>query len=341
MKYIRASHFLSNIPLTDAEKKRYSGQKQQDKIIDTAEPEIMGKLTNHYNALSVLDHQVDGITTLKKHLRTYTRRNTADFFIHKDLNGFLTRELDTYIKNEVIPLSDLILTNVKNGGGVVNLLLTNSNNWLEAAKLVHSIASQIIDFLSHIEEFQKRLWLKKKFVLSTDYCLTLDRVPEELYPEIAQNTAQLAEWKSLFAIHEIDADLFNPDFPLTSPRLRGDKGGFFLEQHPNLILDTCHFDPDFKDRLLSHFDNLDTETDGLLIHGENFQGLNLLTEKYRESIKCIHIDPPYNTKTSGFLYKNAYQHSSWLSMMADRVILAERLMSPASSASILSFSKVY
>ena len=104
-------------PLTDAEKKRYSGQKQQDKIIDAAEPEIMGKLTNHYNALSVLDHQVDGITTLKKHLRTYTRRNTADFFIHKDLNRFLTRELDTYIKNEVIPLSDLILTNVKNGGG--------------------------------------------------------------------------------------------------------------------------------------------------------------------------------------------------------------------------------
>ena len=64
----------------------------------------------------------------------------------------------------------------------------------------------------------------------------------------------------------------------------------------------------------------------MLIHGENFQGLNLLTEKYRESIECIHIDPPYNTKTSGFLYKNAYQHSSWLSMMADRLALAEQFM---------------
>ena len=66
---------------------------------------------------------------------------------------------------------------------------------------------KLSDFLSQIEEFQKQLWLKKKFVLSTDYCITLDRVPEEFYPEIAQNPAQLEEWKHLFAIHEIEGDL--------------------------------------------------------------------------------------------------------------------------------------
>ena len=110
-------------PLTDEEKKIYRGQKQQDKIIDAAEPEIMKCLTIHYNALSALEHQAEGETTLKKHLRAYTRRNTADFFIHKDLKRFLTRELDVYIKNEVIPLSNLILTNVKNGGGGSKLLV--------------------------------------------------------------------------------------------------------------------------------------------------------------------------------------------------------------------------
>ena len=93
-------------PLTDEEKKRYSGQRQQDKIIDAAESEIMKCLTSHYNALSALEHQIEDETTLKKHLRTYTRRNTADFFIHKNLRGFLNRELDVYIKNEVIPVSD-------------------------------------------------------------------------------------------------------------------------------------------------------------------------------------------------------------------------------------------
>ena len=295
-------------------KKCYSGQKQQDKIIETAEPEIMRCLTDHYDALSALEHQTAGETTLKKHLHIYTRRNTADFFIHKDLKQFLDRELDVYIKNEVLPLSSLIFadTNFQEDQ------LTNVN-WIETAKLVHKIASQIIGFLDHIEEFQKTLWLKKKFVLSTDYCLTLDRVPEEFYPEIAQNTSQHKEWKDLFHIHEINGDLVDSAYtePLTVN---------FLRENSNLVLDTRHFDSNFKDRLLEHFDNLDNETDGLLIHGENFQGLNLLTEKYRESLKAIYIDPPYNTDASAILYKNNYKDSSWMSLMADRISVSRELL---------------
>ena len=301
-------------PLTEKEKKRYSGQKQQDKIIDAAEPEIMACLTDHYNALSALDRQTEGETILKKHLRTYTRRNTADFFIHKDLKQFLNRELDAYIKNEVLPLSSLIFadTNFREDQ-------LTSVNWIETAKLVHTIATQIIDFLAHIEDFQKQLWLKKKFVLSTDYCLTLDRIPEEFYPEIVQNDAQLEEWKHLFAIHEIDNNLIDADY--TEPLSVG-----FLKENRNLVLDTCHFDSNFKDRLLAHFDDLDNETDGLLIHGENFQGLNLLKWKYRESIKSIYIDPPYNTDSSAILYKNNYKDSSWLSLMTDRLALSKEFL---------------
>ena len=205
------------------------------------------------------------------------------------------------------------------GGGTLNRNLTNSNNWLETAKLVHCIATQIIDFLSHIEEFQKRLWLKKKFVLSTDYCLTLDRVPEEFYPEIAENTDQLNEWKDLFAIHEIDSNLICADY---TELLTVD----FLKENPNLVLDTRYFDADFIDRLLAHFDDLDNETDGLLIHGENFQGLNLLLEKYRESLKTIYIDPPYNTDASAIPYKNNYKDSSWLSLMEDRLSLSKEFL---------------
>ena len=298
-------------PLTEEEKSLYGRQKQQDTINETAESEILKRVRSDYKAYAALERRIDQITVLKKHLDIYTRRSTADFFIHKDLNQFLNRELNVYIKNEVIPLSDFILTN-KNFG------------WLETAKAVYDIASQIIGFLSQIEEFQKRLWLKKKFVLSTDYCLTLDRVPEEFYPEITQNTAQREEWEHLFAINEIDQDLIgNPGY--TNPL-----SVVFLKENPNLVLDTRHFDEVFKDCLLARFENLDDETDGLVIHGENFQALNLLLERYRESIECVHIDPPYNTKTSGFLYKNAYQHSSWLTMMADRLILAKPLMAPNS-----------
>ena len=301
-------------PLTDAEKKKYSGQKQQDKIIEDTEPEIMRCLTLHYDALSALEHQTAGETILKKHLRTYTRRNTADFFIHKELKQFLNRELDVYIKNEVLPLPSLIFadTNFREDQ------LTNVN-WIETAKLVHRIATQIIEFLAHIEEFQKRLWLKKKFVLSTNYCLTLNRVPEEFYPEIVQNTAQLEAWKYLFAIDKIKSNLTHSDY--TEP-ISID----FLKENPNLVLDTRHFNSDFKDRLLANFDDLDNETDGLLIHGENFQALNLLMEKYCKSLKAIYIDPPYNTDASAILYKNNYKDSSWMSLMVDRVSVSRELL---------------
>ena len=301
-------------PLTDEEKKQYRGQKQQDQIIDAAEPKIIGRLGDHYNTLSALAQETDGVTVLKKHLLTYTRSNTADFFIHKDLKQFLNRELDVYIKNEVLPLSSLIFADPN----FQEDQLTKAN-WIETAKLVHSIATQIIDFLSHIEEFQKRLWLKKKFVLSTDYCFTLDHVPEEFYPEIVQNARQFAEWKDLFAIDDIDSNLIGTDY--TEP-----SSVDFLKENPNLVLDTRHFDSNFKDHLLEHFDNLDNETDGLLIHGENFQGLNLLTEKYRESLKAIYIDPPYNTDASAILYKNNYKDSSWMSLMADRISVSRELL---------------
>ena len=106
-------------PLTDAEKERYGNRTQQDKINDAAEEDIIARVSSDFNALAALEHRIGDITTLKKHLRAYTRGNTADFFIHKDLGGFLTRELDFYIKNEVVQLNSLISKTLHNseGGG--------------------------------------------------------------------------------------------------------------------------------------------------------------------------------------------------------------------------------
>ena len=46
--------------------------------------------------------------------------------------------------------------------------------------------------------------------------MTLDRVPEELYPEIAKNKAQIEEWKLLFHIHEIERETTQPGFKETA-----------------------------------------------------------------------------------------------------------------------------
>ena len=52
--------------------------------------------------------------------------------------------------------------------------------YLSKIKVIRRIASKIIDFLAQLEDFQKKLWLKKKFVVETQYCITLDRIPDEV-----------------------------------------------------------------------------------------------------------------------------------------------------------------
>ena len=132
---------------------------------------------------------------LEAHLNRYVARNTFDYFIHKNLGTFLRRELDFYIKNEVMHLDD-----------VENESAPRVEQYLSKIKVIRKIAGKIIDFLAQLEDFQKKLWLKKKFVVETQYCITLDHIPEEFYPEIAANEAQREEWVRLFSIDEIKDD---------------------------------------------------------------------------------------------------------------------------------------
>lgn len=248
-------------------------------------------------------------TLLEKHMKAYVAKNTFDYFIHKDLKGFLTRELDFYIKSEIMHLDDLDTSNEQ-----------RVETYLAKVKAVKRVGTIIIDFLAQIENFQKKLWLKKKFVIETNWCITLDRIDEKFYPEIIENKAQIQEWIDMYAVDEIKKDLATVGFsnPPTAE---------FLRQNLNLVVDTKHFTSDFKERLIASIDNLDENTDGLLISSENLQAMNLLLCKYCGSIDAIITDPPYNTGDDGFIYKDNYLHSSWLSMINDRLQLAYSLLS--------------
>ena len=517
-------------PLTPQEAITYGKRKQQEAIIAEALEKIPRRLAKSPRALAALSAERrktakgEPVSYLEHHLRRYTRRNTSDFFIHKDLAGFLARELDFYLKNEVLNLEELEAAGEDLAEG-----------WFQLLRLIKRVGKRIIAFLAQIENFQKMLWEKRKFVTETFYCITVGQIAETFYPEIADCEAQWDEWRALgfvgstpgyadvpsassakkspsspqpsqsshkgwhsrgylphfdaedtiqfitFRLHDsvpasvieqwkqelhwrkgLSADskeavalrkkiekyadsgmgacylrderiaelvqnalkhfdgeryrliawcvmpnhvhvlietmghslsdimhswksftahkankilgksglFWMPDyfdrfirderhFAATVEYIRQnpvkaglvdepeewlwsgwvERGGVergrparepriaLLKAHPTLVLDTRHFDRDpstgsgqgFVDRLLGSFDDLDEMTDGLLVHGENWQALNLLGERYREEVKCIHIDPPYNTQTSGFLYKNDYQHSSWLAMIHNRI----------------------
>ena len=248
-------------------------------------------------------------TLLEKYLTDFTAKNTFDYFIHKDLGGFLRRELDFYIKNEIIHLDD-----------IESEAAPRVEAYLAKVKAMRKVASKIIQFLAQLEDFQKKLWLKKKFVLETHYCITLNHiigseVEEILLPVIITNDNQRKEWVKLFAIDELNG--------YTTPLTEN-----FLKTNDKLLLDTKFFNNDFKYTLLSVFDNLDEQTGGVMIHSENFQALNLLHNQYKEKVKCIYIDPPYNSDASEIIYKNGYKHSSWLTLMENRYQICKNLVTP-------------
>jgi len=245
---------------------------------------------------------------LEAHIKRYASRNTFDFFIHKDLEAYLKRELDFYVKNDVMHLDDIQYESV-----------TRVDQFLSKIKVIRDIGGKVIDFLAQIENFQKKLWLKKKFVTETNYCIAVGRIPESFYPEIIENQVQCEEWIQICAIDQINGDLVTPGYnKKVTPE--------FLNAQPTLMVDTQHFNSDFTSRLLDSIANVSEITDGILFHSDNFQSLSLLQASYHHQTNCIYIDPPYNTAASPILYKNDYKDSSWLSLMVDRLILSRTLL---------------
>ena len=67
-------------------------------------------------------------------------------------------------------------------------------------------------------------------------------------------------------------------------------------------------------------------TDNLLIQGDNLEALKALLPFYRGQVKCIFIDPPYNTKSAFEHYDDNLEHAQWLSMMLPRLQLLRELL---------------
>src|SRR5580658_3163259 len=67
--------------------------------------------------------------------------------------------------------------------------------------------------------------------------------------------------------------------------------------------------------------------DNRLIHGDNLLALKALEQEFAGKIKCIYIDPPYNTGSAFTHYDDGVEHSLWLSLMRDRLEILRRLLS--------------
>ena len=75
----------------------------------------------------------------------------------------------------------------------------------------------------------------------------------------------------------------------------------------------------------------DPDSDNMLIHGDNLIALQALQQDFAGKIKCIYIDPPYNTGSAFEQYDDNLEHSIWLQFMRDRLVLLKELLSEEGS----------
>lgn len=75
----------------------------------------------------------------------------------------------------------------------------------------------------------------------------------------------------------------------------------------------------------------DDQFDNLLIHGDNLLALKALEQEYAGKVKCIYIDPPYNTGSAFEHYDDGLEHSLWLSLIKERISILYRILAPNGS----------
>ncbi|MHA1987504.1 MAG: site-specific DNA-methyltransferase [Promethearchaeota archaeon] len=237
-----------------------------------------------------------------------------DYYIHKDLQEVLKKELGFFVRNEVIGIEE---TNELDVG-----ILKGS---FKRAKTMKKFALQIIELLNQIELFQLKLWNKIPLILKTDYVISLDKLEEyagenflkKNKTKILNNKKQVKEWNKIFKT-TID-NITNIS----------EREGILNKKFKSLPIDTSNFDEEFKWDLISEIsqnNNLDKVLDGVLIKSNNFQALNLIRKKWCERVNLIYLDPPFNTGKDEILYKNDFLGSSWLVMMFNRLLQAKNIL---------------
>lgn len=251
---------------------------------------------------------------LEKAFRVFEKQNEVDYFINKNAKQFLKEQFDLWL---------------------YQYIYSDESEWTERRikqlKILKEIAYKIIDFIAQFEDELVKIWQKPKFVLNSNYVITLDRIAKKeggikviekilKHPNFEQ---QIEEWKELGIVDEN----FNPKEIFTNSL----NGKTLNQKYQYLPIDAKYF-KDLELEILSLFDNLDQELDGWLIKSENWQALNTILPKFKEKVKLIYIDPPFNTGSNEFtMYINRFLDSAWITMMENRLRLAKEILKDTGS----------
>lgn len=296
-------HIIYEIKKIEAKKIIFSVKHHGTKMSATKKKEIIKKL------------KIKNIHTDEIHLenifKTFQRQNKMDYFINKNAKEFLQSQFDYWMKNYLLENLDF------------------KEERLKQLKIIRDITYKIIDFVAQFEDELKNIWNKPKFALDGNYVISLNKINEKkegsrLLKKIFSEKAiseQIKEWDKLLLTKNIEPkDIF--------------KSGKLEKKYQYLTIDTCHFSEEIKLELLSLFENIENELDGWLIKSENYQALNTILNKFKNKVDCIYIDPPFNAPNSEVNYENNFKHSTWLTMIDNRIELGQEMMKKSASMAV-------
>ncbi len=287
----------------------FKGIKEDGTIILNVLYSENGRKTKTDEILKKLKKEGVKITedVLEKAFKVFEKQSEVDYFINKNANKFLKEQFDFWLYQYVF---------------------SGNSEWTEKRikqlQVLKDIAYKIIDFISQFEDELVKIWNKPKFVLNSNYVITLDRIAKkeggiEVIEKILNHEnfeEQVKEWKDLGIVDEG----FRKDEILEN----NTRDKRLNAKYQFLPIDTKYF-KDLELEILGLFDDLDKALDGWLIKSENYQALNTILPKFKEKVQTIYIDPPFKTGRD-FFYKDKFQDSTWLTLMENRLELAKNFL---------------
>jgi adenine-specific DNA-methyltransferase len=272
-----------------------------------------GRKTNTEEILKTLKRA--GIRVSEEQLqnafRIFEKQSEVDYFINKNAREFLKEQFKLWL---------------------YQYLVDGTEDWskerIDKLNILRNIAYKLIDLVAQFEEELVKIWNKPKFVINSNYVITLDRIAKhgekglEVIRKILNHPnlqEQIREWKELGIVD----DSFRVEEVLEEDGLS--------EKYQFLPVDTKYF-KDLELEIIGLFDNLDQALDGWLIKSENYQALNTILNKFREKVQTIYIDPPFNKEQDAdYLYIVKYKDSTWITMLENRLRLAKELLNERGS----------
>ena len=248
--------------------------------------------TNSIQIIKVIEEQGVAISesALLRAFNIFESQSEVDFFINKDAKSFLQEQLK-------LRSHEYIWEGAREW----------SQNRINQLQIFKEIAFNIIDFISQFEDELVKIWNKPKFVMNSNYVITMDRILD-------------SSLKAKIEAHENYQQQKNEWLQLG-----------IEESNPKVPIDTTYF-KDLENEILSQFENLDESLDGWLVKSENYQALNTLLPKFNGRVQTIYIDPPFNLSSSDqFLYRTNYKNSNWATLIENRLTKAKGFLSETGS----------